>query len=191
MMYAEVKDRKIERIVATNNPKSHHIPLANGSEVQVGDCVDFLNKDMSQRKSLEQCIDEGLFTPKEHHDIVWNGRYENVPDFVGVPVWDKLTANPVSLRYGEPFLDNYTLVEPPDYKAEWVNGEWVIPELRDKELLKEAIVMQLNTLDKKAARPLRAILTNQHTQEDVDYLQSLEIQAQQLRDELHQMENSE
>lgn len=73
------------------------------------------------------------------------------------------------------------------------NGNFTPPPPPEPALLepepdpKGVILGQLNELDFKTIRPLRAILANNASEEDQDYLQDLEAQAQALRVQLAEL----
>ena len=84
---------------------------------------------------------------------------------------------------------------PPNVKV--INGEFVektlsekfdcgcITEFEYKVQRKFEILEELEQLDKKTTRPLRAILSGRETEEDKETLKSLETQAEDLRKELN------
>jgi len=61
----------------------------------------------------------------------------------------------------------------------------ITKEQQDKEILKNETLQKLAEIDKKSARPLRAVLSaDTPDPRDLDYLKSLEDEAKVLREEL-------
>lgn len=60
-------------------------------------------------------------------------------------------------------------------------------EAKEKEKRIAEIKAQLNSLDEKSARSMRAILANTATEDDRNFLANLETQAEQLRQELKEL----
>ena len=75
------------------------------------------------------------------------------------------------------------------------NGAWYLsdfvpakPEDVIKEEIKNRLLEELKTLDDKASRPMRAILTGTATEEDRSRLAELETQAANIRQQLRELE---
>lgn len=78
-------------------------------------------------------------------------------------------------------------------QCEW-NGRWYLaeyipeePQEHVKEKRISEIKAQLNALDEKSARSMRAILANTATEDDRSFLADLETQAENLRQELNEL----
>lgn len=78
-------------------------------------------------------------------------------------------------------------------KCEW-NGSWYLagyvpekPEEMQKQERINELKFQLNQLDDKSTRSIRAILAETATEEDRNYLANLEEQAEQVREELKEL----
>lgn len=99
---------------------------------------------------------------------------------------------------------HYSGVYPPE-AAMWcnINGAMItkvengyeivaIPESEDQNNIRIAeIEAELSDLDNQSVRPLRAILSNNGTEEDKEKLASIEKQVEELRTELKTLENEE
>lgn len=70
------------------------------------------------------------------------------------------------------------------YKKGFVPAE---PEAHKKQVKHEELVRQLNELDQRAARSMRAVCAGTATQEDKDFLAQLEAQAGEVRKQLQQL----
>lgn len=70
------------------------------------------------------------------------------------------------------------------YKAGLVPTE---PEAHKKQVQRDGLVRQLNELDQRATRSMRAFCAGTATQEDKDFLAKLEAQAAEVRKQIQEL----
>lgn len=72
----------------------------------------------------------------------------------------------------------------------WGNTEEEIQEQQKQEQINE-LIQQLDIIDLKTVRPLRAIQSGQGTEEDQQMLNELEAQAEEIRRQIQELKNIE
>lgn len=79
-------------------------------------------------------------------------------------------------------------IDKKDFTEEKINFYFEQAEQENKETEKNELILQLEIIDKKSDRPLRAIATKKHTQADIDKLEQLEAQAEKIRAKIKALE---
>ena len=102
----------------------------------------------------------------------------------------------VGLGTNEDFYKSIGMTKQLVEKCEW-NDQWYLegyvpeqPEPTPEEKVAE-LKRQLNALDEKSARSMRAILAETATADDRAYLANLETQAEDLRRQIRDLENAQ
>lgn len=99
----------------------------------------------------------------------------------------------VGIGTNEAFYKSIGMTKQGVEKCEW-NGQWYLegyvpeqPEPTKEEKIAE-LKQQLNALDEKSARSMRAILSETATEADRTYLANIESQAEYLRQQIRDLE---
>ncbi|ADK81918.1 tail fiber assembly protein [Sediminispirochaeta smaragdinae] len=108
-----------------------------------GDDIRFYDED-GKRLSVAAATEAGLVLEAgEHEASIWEGgKYVLVPDYTGVPYWDKATGEAVHLSLGRKPDESMTDIAPPDPGALWSETGWMVPD----EVLSERIRMERDAL---------------------------------------------
>jgi hypothetical protein len=115
--------------------------------------------------------------------------------------FDNVTGQYLGTFEGEHCPSNATTTPPPEQSGAWFwdGGAWVnepqgeLPEPTQAEVAKarrQAILAELELLDRAAVRPLRAVAAGTATPEDTAMIAQIEANALALRDELAGLEAS-
>ena len=78
-------------------------------------------------------------------------------------------------------------IDKKDFTEEKINFYFEQAEEEEKETERNELILQLEIIDKKSDRPLRAIATKKHTQADIDKLEQLEAQAAKIRKQIQEL----
>lgn len=94
------------------------------------------------------------------------------------------------------FYEKNGMTEQDVEQCEW-NGAWYLvgyvpqePEEHAKQKRIEELKQQLKELDTKSARSIRAILAETATEDDRDFLANLESQAEELRRQIKELQDT-
>lgn len=100
-----------------------------------------------------------------------------------------LTANTREELENNKFM-TFDSIEETDVNYTLYNGEYLTPsevEAKEKETQKKELMAQLDALDLKCIRALRAIQSGAGTEADTTKLAELEAQAEQIRQQLQEL----
>lgn len=144
----------------------------------VGDPVEYYKKDWT-KKSLVELVKEGL------KEIPIGFKFnDDSSDFIEMSEIEKYKAgiNKIPLGYK---IENDALVKMTDEEL-LESGQFTLAEYNESK--KQKILSELDSIDKKSTRSVRAILSGTGTDEDKLILEDLENKANDLRSQLKQLD---
>lgn len=137
----------------------------------VGDRTDYYNHDWT-RKSEVELVKEGLQPMRDGYK--WN---DDQTGFVEMTQVEKIQAGLEELPQGQKIEGGELVLM--TYEERLASGQMTQAEYI--EIRRRQILAELDAIDRKTARPLRAILAGIGTDEDREKLAELERQAEELR----------
>lgn len=103
-----------------------------------------------------------------------------------------LTSNTREELENNKFM-TFDSIEETDVNYTLYDGEYLTPEeveVKEKEAQKKELIAQLDELDLKCIRALRAIQAGQGTEADAERLQEIESQAEEIREQLQDLQEN-
>jgi hypothetical protein len=130
MQFIKTNNNKVERILSGSKLPDGYTVIPNDHGLQVGDDVRFFDKNY-KKKSIQQCINEGLISVGDYETAVWEqGMYVVKSDYREANYWYKESGEKVEFEIGDEPDETMTDQEPHDSDAVWddTKGEWYIPD---------------------------------------------------------------
>lgn len=144
----------------------------------VGDPVNYYNKDWT-KKSLVELVKEGLVEIPVGFKLS-----DDSSSLIEMSEIEKYEAGVLKIPLGYK-IENSALVKMTDEEL-LESGQLTLTEYNESK--KQKIMSELDSIDRKTTRPLRAILSGTGTDEDKLKLEDLEKQASDLRSQLKQFD---
>lgn len=143
----------------------------------VGDKVEYYKNDWTRKTDVE-LVKEGIEPMKDGYK--WNS---DQTGFVEMSQAEKIQAGLEELPQGKK-IEGGQLVSMTD-EEKLADGQLSQEEYNN--IQRQKIMKELDEIDRKTIRPLRAILSGLGTKEDKDFLAELETQAKAKREELEKL----
>jgi hypothetical protein len=129
MQFIKTSNNKVEKILSGSKLPDDYTVIPNDHQLQVGDDVRFFNKNYN-RKSIQQCIDEGLISVSDYQTAIWeDGKFVVKADYRNASYWYKNNGEKVKFQIGDIPDDTMTDQEPHDPDAVWGKTDgWYMPD---------------------------------------------------------------